>query len=206
MRVQAPWSVFLWLLCFTWSLSTLWSAPEIPPAPTQYVTDTARVLTTDTVAQLNQRLDQFERESSCQIVVYIARRLPQDAELNDYVHQLFQAWKIGQKGRNNGVLFAVFVDDHKLRIETGLGLEGKFPDILVGRIIRDEISPRLKEGNFNQGIRSGVEAITQAAFAQPAPRPRDVSLDSSRARGELGYAPRPLDDMIKSGRPESPPV
>ena len=85
----------------------------------------------------------------------------------------------------------------------GLG-EGRYHLGGAERVSRSELGARTATA-FGLDP-AGVEAITQAAFAQPAPRPRDVSLDSSRARGELGYAPRPLDDMIKSGRPESPPV
>jgi uncharacterized protein len=73
-----------------------------------------------------------------------------------------EAWKLGQKGRDNGVLLLVARDDRKVRIEVGSGLEGVLPDILCGRIIRDNIIPHFRKNDYDEGIRAGVEAILAA--------------------------------------------
>jgi uncharacterized protein len=131
----------------------------VPPAPADYVTDRAGVLRADTVRELNRRLAEFERQSSSQVVVWLERSLPAGAALEDYAQRLFDAWKIGQKDRSNGVLLAIFVEDRRMRIHTGYGLEGALPDALAGRILDNEIRPRFRERDFDGGVQAGVTAI-----------------------------------------------
>ena len=139
-----------------------WAQPALPPAPEKYVYDRANLLTPDTRTQLSQRLDAFERESSAQVVVWIEPKLPPGTTLEEYVNRAFQEWKIGQKGKDNGVLLAVFPEDRKMRIEVGYGLEGALPDALAGRIIEQEIGPAFRQREFDQGVTAGVEAILAA--------------------------------------------
>lgn len=148
-------------------LATLWlgltvHAQSTPPSPAQHVADRAAVLSTGARDELNRRLEAFERETSTQVVVWTEKNLPAGASLEDYVNRVFQAWKIGQRTTDNGVLLAVFPQDRKLRIEVGYGLEGALPDALCGRIIANEITPRFKAGDYEGGIRSGVNAILAA--------------------------------------------
>ena len=82
--------------------------------------------------------------------------------MEEFSYNVASTWKLGQKGKNNGVLFLVVRDDRKVRIEVGSGLEGDLPDVTCGRIIRNEIVPRFKEGDYDKGIRDGVRAIIQA--------------------------------------------
>src|SRR5215469_1472505 len=98
----------------------------IPPAPTTYVTDQSGVLSKQTVAELNQQLDRFERDTSNQLVVAIYPHMQSDDDIAAYSVRVFRAWKIGQaeKHRGNGVLLLIFTQDRKLRIATGYGLEG----------------------------------------------------------------------------------
>ncbi len=136
--------------------------PSLPPTPERYVYDRANLLTSKTQAQLNQRLADFERESSSQVVVWIEPQLPPGTTLEEYVNRAFQEWKIGQKGKDNGVLLAVFPEDRKMRIETGYGLEAVLPDALAGRIIEQEMAPAFRKQEFDQGVTAGVEAILAA--------------------------------------------
>lgn len=133
--------------------------PALPPAPAEYVTDQAGMLSPATVARLNQKLDEFERDFSSQVVVWIESKLPPGTTLEDYVNRLLQAWEIGQKGRDNGVLLAIFPEDRRWRIETGYGVEGALPDALAGRIIDHEIRPRFRNGDYDAGVEAGVDAI-----------------------------------------------
>lgn len=148
--------------------------PPLPPTPGTYFTDSAHVVSPDAASYINQRLAAFERETSNQLVVAVYSKLPEGAELDDYVNRTYKAWGIGQKGRDNGVLLMVFVNDRKMRIEVGYGLEGALPDSIAASIIRDVIGPSFKSGAYGSGLQNGVEAIIKAtkneykAVAQPA--------------------------------------
>lgn len=149
--------------------------PPLPPAPGTYFTDQAQVVSPEAARYINQRLATFEVETSNQLVVAVYASLPDGAELDDYVNRTYQAWGIGQKGRDNGVLLMVFVKDRKMRIEVGYGLEGALPDSVAASIIRDVIGPSFKSGAYASGLQDGVEAIISATkneyqpMAQTAP-------------------------------------
>jgi uncharacterized protein len=134
----------------------------LPPAPTQYVTDTTGAIPAPLVAQLNQRLAAFERQTSNQIVAFVARSLPAGTTLEDYAQSLYHAWKIGSKKNSNGVLILIFTQDHKMRIQTGYGLEGALPDALCSRIIRETMAPAFRTGNYSAGLSAGINAVMQA--------------------------------------------
>ncbi len=134
-------------------------AANLPSAPTAYFTDYARIVRPDTVRNLNQRLEAFERETSNQLLVAVFPSLPPDAALDDYTQDVFRAWRPGQKGRDNGAIFFVFVKDRKMRIQTGRGLEGALPDAICKRIISDEVAPRFQQGDFDGGLAAGVDAM-----------------------------------------------
>lgn len=135
----------------------------IPPAPARYFNDYAGVVPTAAQAQLNSQLEQFERDTSNQIVVAIYPTMQSDSSIEDYATRVYQAWKIGQKGKNNGALLLVFTQSHRMRIATGYGLEGALPDALCARIMRDEIAPHLRAGDWTGGMRAGVYAMIAAA-------------------------------------------
>jgi len=138
------------------------SAEPVPPAPGQYVTDEAGVIAPALVAQLNQRLAAFERQTSSQIVAVVYPKLPEGTTLEDYAQQLYTAWKIGTKKNSNGVLILAFVQDRKMRIQPGYGLEGALPDALCSRIIRETMAPAFRSGNYGAGLSSGITAVMQA--------------------------------------------
>lgn len=134
----------------------------LPPSPRQYVTDEAGVISPGVIAQLNQRLGAFEKATSNQIVAVVYPKLPEGASLEDYAQRLYSAWKIGSKKNANGVLILVFVQDHKIRIQPGYGLEGSMPDALCSRIIRETMAPAFRSGNYSAGLASGITAVMQA--------------------------------------------
>jgi uncharacterized protein len=135
----------------------------MPPSPTRYFNDYANVTRPATREQLNRALEQFEKDTSSQIVVAVFPKMQSDSSIEDYVNRMFRAWKIGQQQRNNGVLLAVFVQDRKMRIETGYGLEGAIPDAIGKRIIEEQIAPRFRSGDFDGGLAAGVNALMSAA-------------------------------------------
>lgn len=156
-------------------LSSLTAQPTLPPPPQRHVTDTAGILTADTIQKLNEKLEAFERDTSSQVVVWIQAKVPPGYALEDYVNRLFQTWKIGQQGRDNGILLAVFPEDRRMRIETGYGLEGALPDALAGRIIDQELRPRFRTGDYNGGVTAGVDAILAATRGEYRAKPGRAS-------------------------------
>ena len=138
------------------------AAETLPPAPRQYVTDEAGVISPGLLAQLNQRLAAFEKQTSNQIVAVVYPKLPEGASLEDYAQSLYSAWKIGKKKNSNGVLMLVFVQERKVRIQPGYGLEGAMPDALCSRIIRETMAPAFRAGNYGAGLASGLTAVMQA--------------------------------------------
>jgi uncharacterized protein len=148
------------LLLFALSLQ---AAEVLPPAPARYFNDYAGVVGKPVAQSLNTKLEDFEKTASSQIVVAIYPKMQTDSSIEDYAQRIFDAWKPGQKKLNNGAILLVFVQDHKMRIHTGYGLEGALPDVICKRILDDEIAPRLKAGDFDGGMTAGVDAIMAAA-------------------------------------------
>lgn len=134
---------------------------QLPPKPDRYVTDRAGVLG-DRAESLNSKLEQFERETSNQILVWIDRKIPENFTLEDFTVRAAQKWKAGQEKADNGAILFVFTEDRKLRIEVGYGLEGVLPDITANRIIQNEILPRFRSDDYPGGIEAGVDAIIAA--------------------------------------------
>ena len=135
-------------------------ALEAPPLAGR-VNDQARMLSPESLQRLEQRLAAFERETSNQVVILTVPSLQGD-DIDQFSIRVAEAWKIGQKGRDNGVLLVVAQAERKVRIEVGLGLQGVLPDITSGRIVRDVMRPFLKSGNYDQGITAGIDSILAA--------------------------------------------
>jgi uncharacterized protein len=135
---------------------------KLPPKPDRYVTDQAHVLNASTLGAINDQLEQFEKDTSNQIVVAIYPSLPDDASIDQYTIDTYNAWGIGQKGKDNGALLLIAVNNHKMFICTGRGLEGALPDAICKNIITQVIAPRLKQGDYSGGIQAGVSAIIAA--------------------------------------------
>jgi uncharacterized protein len=98
----------------------------IPPPPAAYFNDYAQVVSSGTAAQLNQTLEDFERQSSEQIVVAVFPKMQSDSSVEDYTVRVARSWQVGQKDKNNGAVLFVFVQDHKMFLQVGYGLEGDY--------------------------------------------------------------------------------
>ncbi|MCG6929578.1 MAG: TPM domain-containing protein [Desulfofustis sp.] len=129
------------------------------------VNDRADILSPATRAQLESVLKTLESTDSTQIVVLTIASLKGDS-LEEFSMRVVEQWQIGSKDLDNGVLLLVARDDRKIRIEVGYGLEGKLTDMTAGRIIRNVITPRFQQGNFDQGIIDGVGAIVATVRGQ----------------------------------------
>ncbi|MFA7382405.1 MAG: TPM domain-containing protein [Desulfurivibrionaceae bacterium] len=126
-----------------------------------YVTDLAGMISPGERQRLEQTLLAFEQSDSTQIAVLTIPSLEGDA-LEDFSIRTVEAWKIGQKGKDNGVLLLVSKGERKARIEVGRGLEGVLTDLLAGRIVDQIITPRFKAGQLDEGFAAGVSAIISA--------------------------------------------
>jgi len=147
------------------------AALKVPPPPDRRINDYAGVLTPAERERLEQKLIQRERGSSNQVVVVIFRSLEGES-LEDFSIRLAQAWRIGRKGLDNGVIFLVFIEDRKMRLEVGYGLEANLTDAIASSILRDVVAPRFRDKGVADGITAGLDAIDQAiagTYRRPAP-------------------------------------
>ena len=134
------------------------------------VNDLAGLLSQEQSARLEEQLAQFEQQTGHQVAVLTIPTLEGNA-LEDFSIKVADAWKIGQKGFDNGVILLVARDDRKLRMEVGYGLEGALPDAIASRIINEVIVPRFRETDYGGGIESGITAIMQAIRGESLPEP-----------------------------------
>lgn len=153
-----------WLLLASLLLGLARAGAEevLPPAPDHYFTDYAHVTSPATGQQLNQELEDFEKQTSDQLLVVVYPKMESDSALEDYTIRVARAWRVGQKARNNGAILFVFVQEHRMRIEVGYGLEGALPDAIAKRIIDEQIAPRFRQGDYDGGVAAGVTAMMQA--------------------------------------------
>ncbi len=137
-------------------------AETLPPKPTAYFNDYARLIPAASARALDARLAQFERETSNQIVVAVFPRMESKSSVEDYTVRVTQSWGVGQKGRNNGAVLFAFMAERQLRIEVGYGLEGALPDATCLAIITDELTPRFRAGDFAGGFDAAITAMIAA--------------------------------------------
>ena len=138
------------------------AAEVIPPKPDRYFNDYAGVVSKDAAYRFNEQLAQFERETSDQVVVAIFPKMQSESDVADYTQRVAQSWGAGQKERRNGVVLFVFVQDRKMFIQVGYGLEGALPDITAFDITEYKIKPLFRNGDYEGGIAVGIDSIFKA--------------------------------------------
>ena len=127
----------------------------MPPKPDRYFNDYAGVVDQATASELNEQLAQFERDTSTQIVVAIYRTMQSESSVADYTQRIAQTWGVGQKGRNNGAVLFVFVENRQMFIQTGYGVEGALPDATCFDITHNLIAPLFQERRLRGRIEGG---------------------------------------------------
>jgi uncharacterized protein len=151
------------------------AAETLPPPPAAYFNDYAGLVSAADAQRLDTKLRRFAEETSTQLVVVVFKSLPSPS-LEDFTVRAAQAWRVGRKDWDNGAVFFVFVDDRKMRIETGYGLEGALPDQLAARILDLEVRPRFRAGDWVGGLEAGLDGILAATRgeykAPPKPKPQ----------------------------------
>jgi uncharacterized protein len=147
--------------------SPTFAAPTFPPLNGQRVVDNAHALTPQTQADLTNKLAALEQKTGDQVVVVTLADL-QGLEIEDYGYQLGRAWGIGQKGKDNGLLFIVAPAQHKVRIEVGYGLEPVMTDAMSSVILQTQVLPKFRAGDVDGGVEAGTDAIVQQLGLDPA--------------------------------------
>ena len=141
----------------------------VPPLKAR-VSDLTGTLTREQQASLEQQLAQFEARKGAQIgVLLLPTTKPETIE--QFAVRVQEAWKLGRKGIDDGVLLVVARDDRALRIEVGYGLEGVLPDAIAKRIIEEDITPQFRNGDYFAGISAGVKRMMQVIEGEPLPPP-----------------------------------
>jgi uncharacterized protein len=149
----------------------------VPDRPGSFLYDPTNLLSTDEQHELNNRLLAFRDSTSNELAVLILRRVPEGETMEDFVNQVFNRWGIGNKEKNNGVLLAVFVDDRKMRIEVGSGLEPVLTDGITGRIQRETLRPAFRDQAYAQGINTAIDQLAAAARGEFGATPADETSD-----------------------------
>ncbi|MGB4064011.1 MAG: TPM domain-containing protein [Azonexus sp.] len=178
--------MFRWLaaLCFALLPIIGWSANEVAlPALTERVTDLTATLSAEDRAGLTASLTALEKDKGAQIAIVL---LPttQPESIEQFGIRLAEAWKIGRKGVDDGVIVIVAKDDRRMRIEVGYGLEGAIPDAIAKRIVAEQMAPRFREGDFAGGLRATVATLDKVIRGEPLPAPVVQTAPSSADSGD----------------------
>lgn len=134
---------------------------QIPERPLGRVSDYAKILRPEEVSTLEAILSDYERETTNQIVIAIFNSL-EGWDIEVFSIKLAEKWRIGQKGKDNGIIILVALSERKIRIEVGYGLEGVVPDITARDIIDRKIVPYFRKSDYFNGLREGVDSLIKA--------------------------------------------
>ena len=168
------------LLCL---VSAAGFALNFPPL-TGRVVDQANILSPTSRGDLESKLKDLEDKSGIQLVVATVNSL-QGSDVETYANELFRTWKLGQAQKNNGVLFLIAPNEHKVRIEVGYGLEGTLTDALSSVIISSAVVPRFKSGDFPGGVQRGVDGIISVLSGDTADWQPKIDVRQDDASGDF---------------------
>lgn len=152
-----------------------------PGSPQGHINDFANVLSGQAKQEIEQTLSAYEAQSQNQIAVAIIPEL-KDETIETYAFKLFKDWGIGQKGKDNGVLFLISLKDREMKVEVGYGLEGALTDIESGNIVDNIVPSYFKAGDYTGGIKAGLDGIIQAIGSEVSVPARK----SSRNNADVG--------------------
>jgi uncharacterized protein len=167
----------LLLCCLPFSAYSL----DVPKLQS-YVNDYAGMISPSVRSKMEGELRAFEQSDSTQIVILTVPSL-EGENIEEFSIKVAEAWKIGQRQKDNGILFIVSKQERKIRIEVGRGLEGKLTDLMAGRIIDQVIKPRFKQGDFDGGFITGTSALIDATRGEFKAEQRPVQ------RRQKGFPP-----------------
>ena len=167
--------------------SCAFAAEVIPPKPAGYFNDYAGVVSKAAAQRFNEQLAQFERDTSNQIVVAVFPKMQSDSSIEDYTRRVAQSWGVGQKDRRNGAVLFVFVQDRKMYIQVGYGLEGALPDITAFDITEYQIKPRFRANDYEGGLAIGIDSILKAVRGEYKGSGKTHAERSGKSSGNIGF-------------------
>ncbi len=141
----------------------------IPRAPDRWATDTAGFLSSATVASLDRRLEAFERQTGHQLLVYVGRTTG-GVPIRDWGIRAFDAWKVGRKGIDDGLILFIMAEDRQISIEVGYGLEDKVPDVMAFRVIDRILTPGFQKGERDAAVTAAVESLMSMITGEAPPQ------------------------------------
>ncbi|HEU4886251.1 MAG TPA: TPM domain-containing protein [Thermoanaerobaculia bacterium] len=183
----------VWFLALLFVAALPALALDVPPAPTQWFTDKAGIVPPTEADLLNAKLRQFEQDSGAQFIIYVFPSLEGEA-MEDFTIRAVERWKVGQKKYDNGLVLFVFVQEKKVRVEVGYGLEGTVTDAFSSRVIRDVIAPPFKQGDYGRGLNAAADAIitkikTGEEPVPPLQRPGQGQREGGGQEEDIGIIP-----------------
>jgi uncharacterized protein len=176
--------ILLLLLVFTYLVASAQNIPA-PPNPPRLVNDFAHVMTADQVQDLENKLVAYDDSTSIQIAV-VTIQTTGDYAIDDYALKILRDWKVGNKSTNNGLVVLAAIQDHKVFIATGYGMEGVVPDITAKQIIENEIVPNFRQQNYYRGFDLATDAIILASRGEyKAPEGYDQRKQKGKGGGNI---------------------
>ena len=131
---------------------------SLPPTPPRHFNDGASLVSAEMAQRLDEKLVSFERESGHQVMVATFTVLP-FPPMEEFTLRTANAWGVGRKGRDDGVVLFVFVKDRKMRLEVGRGLEAVLTDEASQQILDQDVAPAFRRGEFGAGLEAGIDAV-----------------------------------------------
>ena len=159
----------LWLAALAMTVALLFAVPAFAqtfPQLTGRVVDDAHVLSPATIADLTRKSEALEAKTSRQLVIATVPSL-QGYPIEDFGYRLGRAWGVGQNKLDNGIILLVAPNEHKVRIEVGYGATAYLTDAMSGLIIREDILPHFKQGDYDGGVEAGADAIIKQVSLPP---------------------------------------
>jgi uncharacterized protein len=162
------------------------------------VTDDANILSPEARDRISGMLKAHETRTTDQVAVLTVPGLDGE-DIESFAVRVFKAWKLGQRGKDNGVLVVIASQDRRMRIEVGYGLEGDLTDLKAGRIIRNIITPRFKANDFDGGVTRGVKAVIAQLEDPNAKLPEDVPASDESSNSFFKGPDLPIVERILIG-------
>ncbi len=168
---------------------TAWGASSAaqfkpPPAPRQFVTDTAGMISPNVERQLDARLQAYERDTGHQVIVWTGKTTG-DVPLEEWAVRTFEAWGVGSEKLDDGLAVFLFSEDRRIRIEVGYGLEGVIPDAIASRVINEIAVPALRAGDPDAAVVGSVNDLLQRIGGERGP-PQQTRRYVQRPSREVG--------------------
>lgn len=167
----------LFMLCLVLLGGTPAAAEVAVPPLAERVTDLTATLSPAAKAGIEARLADLERRKGSQLAVLVVPTTGEET-IEQYGIRVAEAWQLGRKGVDDGLLLLVAKDDRTVRIEVGYGLEGVIPDAVAKRVIEEVIVPRFKAGEFEAGIGAGVDSLIKLVDGELLPEPQKAASGS----------------------------